>query len=95
MIHLVRVILGTEYGDADLDGDVDLQDYNRLALGFGTNTGWAGGDFSGNGIVNSSDYLTLKTYFGFKVPAQGLPVPEPASTAIMGLLALAAIRTKR
>jgi hypothetical protein len=95
VIYLVRTILGTEYGDADLDGDVDLQDYNRLALGYGTNAGWAGGDFSGNGIVNNSDYLTLKTYFGFKAPSQSLPIPEPTSAAIMGLLSLAAIRTKR
>lgn len=71
----VRTVLGTEFGDADLDGDVDLHDYNRLALNYNkTGVGWAGGDFTGNGVVNSSDHTQLKQKFGFNNAAFSLPV---------------------
>lgn len=70
----VREVLGTEFGDADLDGDVDLQDYNILALNYNkSGVGWAGGDFTGNGVVNSSDYTRLKQQFGFNNAGFSLP----------------------
>jgi hypothetical protein len=93
--HLIRVILGTEYGDADLDGDVDVDDFNRLALGYGTSAGWAGGDFTGNDIVDGSDLDTLTQYFGFQAPAGSLTIPEPASAAAITLLALLGVRVRR
>ena len=92
--ELIRVILGTEYGDADLDGDVDIHDFNRLALAYGTDGGWAGGDFTGNNLVNDSDLNTLKQYFGFKAPAASLTIPEP-STAAAGLIGLLAMLKRR
>ena len=78
-----------------LHGDVELDDFNRLALGFGTNAGWAGGDFTGNGLVNHSDLNTLKTYFGFKAPTGGQPIPEPNSLAILGLIMLGCSRVRK
>ncbi|GAB4185861.1 MAG: hypothetical protein Kow00105_00270 [Phycisphaeraceae bacterium] len=94
VIHLVRVILGTEYGDADLDGDVDLHDFNRLALAFGTNGGWANGDFSGNGVINNTDLITLQTYFGFTAPQNTQAIPEPAALTLF-TLALPALLTRQ
>jgi hypothetical protein len=74
VIEYVQNVLGTEFGDADLDGDVDLDDFNRLALNFNaTGAGWAGGDFSGNGVTNASDQTLLSQNFGFTNPGFSLP----------------------
>ncbi|MCJ7544869.1 MAG: trypsin-like serine protease, partial [Phycisphaerae bacterium] len=49
---LIRTMLGTEYGDANLDLRVDIDDYNLLAANFGLTGGWAKGDFNGDKKVN-------------------------------------------
>jgi hypothetical protein len=55
----------TRYGDANLDGQVNLQDFNRLASNFGTSTStWSNGDFNFDGIVNLGDFNLLATNFG-------------------------------
>ena len=91
--HLIRVILGTEYGDADLDGDVDIHDFNALALAYGTDGGWAGGDFSGNGVVNNSDLTVLKIHFGFKATTPpAAPIPEPTTLSLLLPAALLTLR---
>ncbi len=69
MDELILNILGTAYGDLDLDGDVDLSDFHGLKTGFGSrNAGWADGDFDGNSIVALSDFKMLKDNFGFVAP---------------------------
>ena len=56
----------TCYGDANLGGGVNLQDFNRLASNFGASSGatWAEGDFTYNGNVNLQDFNRLATNFG-------------------------------
>jgi hypothetical protein len=50
---LIRVILGTEYGDANLDGRIDILDLDLIGQGLqGFGTGWTFGDFDGSGIVS-------------------------------------------
>jgi hypothetical protein len=82
------------HGDADGDRDVDLDDFNILALNYGlaTAAGAAAGDFDGNQIVNNDDYLILKAFFGTGVtpPAQ---LPEPGT--LSGLLVLALLCRSR
>ena len=53
--ELVQVILGTSYGDADLDGDVDAADLAICEGNQGQTGGWCAGDFSGNGVVGPED----------------------------------------
>jgi len=53
--ELVQVILGTSYGDADLDGDVDAADLAICQANQGQTGGWCAGDFSGNGTVGPED----------------------------------------
>jgi hypothetical protein len=54
--YLVRRILGTEYGDADLNGLIDVDDFAAFDFGFeASQFGWANGDFDGNGIVDIDD----------------------------------------
>ncbi len=55
---LLRNRLGTEYGDADLDGEVGIIDLDFLGQGFGgVGSGWLYGDFSGSG--GATDILDL------------------------------------
>ena len=54
--YLVQIILGTDYGDVDLDGDVDDDDYSTVQTNQGlTPAGWADGDLNGDNIVDDAD----------------------------------------
>ncbi len=57
-------------GDADLDGDVDLDDFMVLKQNFGTPSGatWAQADFTGDGAVDLDDFMLLKQNFGSVAP---------------------------
>jgi hypothetical protein len=60
------VVLGyTYYGDANLDGQVNLGDFNRLAANFGQGgRRWAHGDMNFDGTINLFDFNQLATNFG-------------------------------
>jgi hypothetical protein len=59
---LVRYTL---YGDHDLNGAVNLDDFNRLASNFGqTNRRWPQGDSDYNGTVDLNDFNRLAANFG-------------------------------
>ncbi|MFW6154617.1 MAG: dockerin type I domain-containing protein [Planctomycetota bacterium] len=52
-------------GDADLDGEVDLDDFVILKNHFGQgNAAWTQGDFNTDGLVNLDDFVILKNNFG-------------------------------
>jgi hypothetical protein len=92
----------TRYGDADLTGQVNSDDFNALATNFGT-TGnvWSEGNFNYDalGEVNSDDFNLLATNFGLS--ATGLngtvtpqdwanlaaAVPEPSTALLFAGLA--------
>jgi autotransporter-associated beta strand protein len=86
----------TLYGDANIDGIVNLQDFNRLAANFGaTNATWRQGNFNYDNIVNLQDFNRLAANFGL-VASPGGPtpadwaalasaVPEPSSLLLLGL----------
>ncbi|MGC4033458.1 MAG: autotransporter-associated beta strand repeat-containing protein [Tepidisphaeraceae bacterium] len=57
----VRVTLG---GDADLDGDVDFNDFLALQAHFGTAGNFGNGDFNYDHIVDFNDFLLMQTNFG-------------------------------
>ena len=64
--ELVWNTLQTQYGDVDLNGDIDRIVFVQLAMNYGkTNTGWSGGDFDDDLSVTFSDLLTLAIHFGF------------------------------
>ena len=73
-------------GDADSNGVVDLEDFNRLKGSFGSDDPFA--DFNEDGVVDLADFGILKGNFG-GVAA----VPEPAGVMLASLsgLGLAAI----
>ena len=79
-------------GDTDLDRDVDLSDYNKLAtnfdpVGFQGPHGWNDGNFDADNDVDLSDYNALAA--GFNPAGYGAAaVPEPTSAllALLGML---------
>ena len=96
----------TRYGDATLDGIVNLADFNRLAANFGSTTAtWDDGDFNYDGSVNLSDFNRLAANFGLSAAGPtvtpddwtrlGAAVPEPASLALFGVAASAAMGRRR
>jgi len=73
----------TYYGDHDLDGDVDADDYAAIDAGFAQNlTGWFNGDndYSG-GKPNSDDYFRIDRTYSGQGAALGAPVLAPAPAA--------------
>jgi autotransporter-associated beta strand protein len=95
----------TRYGDADLSGTVNLQDFNRLAANFGTGTRWDQGDFTYDGAVNLTDFNRLAANFGLSAAGPsvtpgdwarlGAAIPEPSSLALAALGASALLRRRR
>jgi hypothetical protein len=96
----------TRYGDANLDGLVNLADFNRLASNFGSTTAfWDDGDFNYDGNVNLADFNRLASNFGLSAAgpevtpedwsALASAVPEPTGAALLGLAALGATRRGR
>ena len=54
---LVRDLLGTEYGDANLDRTVGNADFGTILGNFAAmGVGWAGGDLNGDGVVGNGDF---------------------------------------
>ena len=91
------VIYVARYGDADLDGDVDLADFNTLASNFGTfGPPWEGGDFNEDGAVNLADFNLLAANFGRAIEPAPMSividfptsVPEPAAVMLLPLAVL-------
>jgi len=62
---LIHDILGTEYGDLNLDGAVDIADLVILRSGYGGVGGWGDGDIDGDGLIDLADLAILRTTFGF------------------------------
>lgn len=98
--ELVEGVLGTSFGDANLDGAVDGLDISSLVNGFGSSDSWAGGDFNGDGVVDGLDISLLVNNFGFSASAMAdtsthSTVPEPATMAVLGLGGFAALIRRR
>ena len=68
----------TLYGDADLNGNVNLGDFNRLAASFGQSPRrWSQGDFTFDQNVNLADFNRLAANFGMSVaPGAGVTGPS-------------------
>src|SRR5690606_19800989 len=103
-----RVLIATVFfGDANMDGVVDVGDLGILASNWQENGFWVNADFNYDGIINVSDLGLLASNWqaGVATPtmtfAQALAqfpefsVPEPGALAWMGLLVGLAGRQRR
>jgi len=85
--YLIRVIMNTEYGDANLDGFVDAADLAVTRQRIGSQYGgpnWLGADFNGDGIVDAVELATVRQHMGF-VGANAVPVgTQPLTEEMIG-----------
>ncbi|MDB5326130.1 MAG: hypothetical protein JWM57_1699, partial [Phycisphaerales bacterium] len=103
-------LLATLYGDADLDGKVDFNDFLALQNGFNQPGAFSDGDFNYDGLVDFNDFLALQNNFGQSVngvsatitrqevaamTAFASAVPEPGSFASLALAGLTLLRRRR
>jgi hypothetical protein len=66
------LIAYTRFGDSNLDEQVNLTDFNRLAANFGSsNAFWNMGDLSYDGLVNLTDFNLLAGNFGLSASPGG------------------------
>ncbi|MCA9264027.1 MAG: hypothetical protein KDA60_09280 [Planctomycetales bacterium] len=79
---LIFNVLGTRFGDTNLDGRVDESDLEILQANLFHSSGWSGGDFNGDGEVDGRDFNLWIQYRGFD---RGAPasVPEPWGLAVL------------
>ena len=92
-------------GDADEDGDVDINDLSALASNWGETSGmgWDDGDFDGDGDVDINDLSALASNWGYGTEGGmslgdalgSAGIPEPATLALLGLGAMALLRRRR
>ena len=65
------------FGDSNLDGKVDAQDLNNMALNWQqSHATWMGGDLNGSGFVDAGDLNLLALNWDQQI-AQAAAVPEP------------------
>ena len=91
-------------GDANLDGQVNVLDFNALAAHYNsTTTLWTSGNFNYDNVVNAEDFQAIASNYGATLlnepPLDEAPlgtlVPEPVTFSAMSLLALVARRRRR
>ena len=102
--QLITGIMGTYFGDANLDYVVDVLDLAVVANNFGlSEQGWSDGDFNGDAVVDVLDLARLANNFGsgdgggealVVDDGPGGTIPEPASAAIL-LIGLPLLRRRR
>lgn len=89
--HLLQEIMGTDYGDLNLDGLIDQFDFSLWKQHFGlAGAGFAGGDVDGDGDTDGRDYLYLQLAMGgnAQVNSASRAVPEATCVSLL-LLAIA------
>jgi len=67
-------------GDADCDGDVDLDDLFTVRNNFSSPGTWDDGNFDHDAVVDLDDLFAVRNNFGHGTSAS---VPEPAALALM------------
>lgn len=73
------------YGDSNMSGAVNIDDFGVLAANFNLPGDWVEGDFNYNGLVNIDDFAKLAANFNQTLPAgvQAAGVPEPTGLGVL------------
>jgi hypothetical protein len=90
----------TYWGDANLDGSVDLTDEGIVNNNFGSGTDWFHGHFSysGTGTTDLSGLSAVLNNFGDQSSGGALiavPTPEPASLSIIAISMLVLLKRRK
>jgi hypothetical protein len=98
--YLVRDIMNTYIGDADLNGEFNSSDLVAV-LASGTYEAdvaatWSTGDFEGDGRTNSSDLVAALADGGYELGPRAAPaaVPEPSAVGLLAVGVLFFIRRR-
>ena len=98
----VHEILNTFFGDANLDGEfnsndfVDVFQFGIYEDDISNNAGWDSGDWDGDGEFSSSDFVFAFTDGGYEQgPRPQTPVPEPRFPALLIVVAVVYCRRRR
>jgi hypothetical protein len=101
-IDNLRIVYRESYGDANVDGIVDVGDLGILAanwqLGSDPNDRmptWGKADFNLDGVVDVGDLGILAANWSDNVYELPAAVPEPTTMSLLALAGLAAVRRKR
>jgi hypothetical protein len=97
------LVMLTITGDADLNGVVNVDDYNTLRGYYGvTNATWEMADFNYDGVVDATDYNILRGYYNQSLPAApdmlmsaADAVPEPVTLAVLAIGGLGLLLRRR
>ena len=89
-------IFGTQYGDFNLDGEIELGDLTRLGTYYGVGSMWAEGNANPHldEDIELGDLTILGTYYGASNGGVDA-IPEPATMSLLALGGLAALRRRR
>lgn len=83
----VQTIIGSAFGDADLNQQVTFTDFVSLSTNFGSSgTGWGQGNFNLDDITNFADFVAIANNWGIDLSSGVLtetPAPEPASSTLV------------
>jgi hypothetical protein len=95
----------TYYGDSNLDGVVNSDDYGYIDFAYQSGgaaagyTGWVWGDYTNDGQINSDDYGYIDYVYQSQFPplggsaaaAAGAVVPEPSTVILLVSSAICAL----
>ncbi len=89
-------IFGTQYGDFNLDGEIELGDLTRLGTYYGVGDKWSEGNANPHldTDIELGDLTILGTYYGASNGGVDA-IPEPASVSLLLLGASALLRRRR
>ncbi len=89
-------IFGTQYGDFNLDGEIELGDLTRLGTYYGVGDKWAEGNANPHldMLIELGDLTILGTYYGASNGGVDT-IPEPMTMSLLALGGLAVIRKRR
>ncbi|MBE3070943.1 MAG: PEP-CTERM sorting domain-containing protein, partial [Planctomycetes bacterium] len=99
----------TYWGDANLDGVIDANDYDRIDKYYlfpPAVMTWGHGDFNYDGVIDANDYDKIDKAYLFQAAPLGaatadlsapapVPTPEPATLALLALGAAATLARRR
>ena len=101
------LVMYTWGGDAQLDGDLDGDDYFQIDSNVaqsGSVFGFHRGDFNYDGLINGDDYFIIDSNIAFAQSQPPFPtgagaalaaVPEPGSIALLGIAACGFVARRR
>jgi len=92
LVQLSNGMAGTVYGDCNLDGAVNLDDFQALKSNFASDfAGWAEGNYDGDSDVDMDDFVLLSKGFGY---TSATSVPEPTTALLLAAGAMILARRR-